>query len=433
MAEIRDLSVTDASNNGSAANAGAAEGMAPSEVNNSMRALRGLLKRGFNDAVEGDKDSTGSSNAYAVAANRTIAAYYDGMRIGFHANHANTGAATLNVDAVGAKDIKKNHDVALASGDIEQHQYVEVVYSASDDAFQMISPVGNSSAGYTDPLTTRGDIVKRGASATERLAIGSANTVLTTDGTDPAWSTVATAMIADDAVSSAKIADDAVVQAAIADEAVNEARLQVSNAPTNGYFLSAQSGNTGGLTWAEVSGGAWTLIGTQDASSSASLTQTGLDSSTYDSIAVIFSAMHPATDDVIPQIQLGDSGGIDSGGSDYSWNVSTVGQAASSSVANVGSTGDSSIGGTSQTSGTDKVGNAAGEGWSANVILDIGSSDMYPNLYGTLAYRTAQPHSRYGTFSGTRLSQITCDRILFKFSSGSITSGRMSVFGIKHS
>ena len=66
---------------------------------------------------------------------------------------------------------------------------------------------------------------------------------------------VLTAKIADDAVTSAKIANDAVVQAAIADDAVNEARLQVSNAPSNGYFLSAQSGNTGGLTWAEAGGG----------------------------------------------------------------------------------------------------------------------------------------------------------------------------------
>lgn len=44
-----------------------------------------------------------------------------------------------------------------------------------------------------------------------------------------------------------------VVQSNIAAEAVNESKLQVSNAPTNGYFLSAQSGNTGGLTWAEAS------------------------------------------------------------------------------------------------------------------------------------------------------------------------------------
>jgi len=41
----------------------------------------------------------------------------------------------------------------------------------------------------------------------------------------------------------------------IADDVVDEANLKISNTPTNGYFLSAQSGNTGGLTWAEASGG----------------------------------------------------------------------------------------------------------------------------------------------------------------------------------
>lgn len=38
----------------------------------------------------------------------------------------------------------------------------------------------------------------------------------------------------------------------IADNIVDEANLKVSNSPTNGYALTAQSGNTGGLTWAEI-------------------------------------------------------------------------------------------------------------------------------------------------------------------------------------
>jgi len=42
------------------------------------------------------------------------------------------------------------------------------------------------------------------------LAVGSANTVLQSDGTDASYGTVATAMIADDAVTNAKVADDAV-------------------------------------------------------------------------------------------------------------------------------------------------------------------------------------------------------------------------------
>ena len=47
-------------------------------------------------------------------------------------------------------------------------------------------------------------------------------------------------------------ADNTITQAKIAGDAVDEQRLQVSNAPTNGYYLQAQSGNTGGLTWAAV-------------------------------------------------------------------------------------------------------------------------------------------------------------------------------------
>ena len=53
-------------------------------------------------------------------------------------------------------------------------------------------------------------------------------------------------------ISTGGVKDDAASQAKIADEAVDEARLQVSNAGTNGQFLQKQSGNTGGLTWATV-------------------------------------------------------------------------------------------------------------------------------------------------------------------------------------
>jgi hypothetical protein len=145
MAEIKDLSTTDASNT-----TRFAENQAPSSVNDGARALEGMIARHDKDTVEGNVDSTGSANAYVVAANRTITAYYDGMRQCFHANFANTGAATLNIDSVGAKTIKKNHDQDLASGDIEQHQFVEVVYSASDDTFQMLSPSANAVAAASE-------------------------------------------------------------------------------------------------------------------------------------------------------------------------------------------------------------------------------------------------------------------------------------------
>ena len=41
----------------------------------------------------------------------------------------------------------------------------------------------------------------------------------------------------------------------IAGNVVDEANLKVSNSPTNGYVLTARSGNTGGMTWEAASGG----------------------------------------------------------------------------------------------------------------------------------------------------------------------------------
>ena len=46
--------------------------------------------------------------------------------------------------------------------------------------------------------------------------------------------------------------DGSIDQVHLANAIVNEAKLQVSNAPTNGYVLTAQSGNTGGLTWVQA-------------------------------------------------------------------------------------------------------------------------------------------------------------------------------------
>ena len=57
------------------------------------------------------------------------------------------------------------------------------------------------------------------------------------------------------AVGSSEIADDAVTQAQVAGASIDEAKMNISNAGTNGQYLQKQSGNTGGLTWADVPAG----------------------------------------------------------------------------------------------------------------------------------------------------------------------------------
>ena len=67
--------------------------------------------------------------------------------------------------------------------------------------------------------------------------------------------TIATADLAADAVTAAKLADNAVTVDHIGTGTVSEPLLNISNAGTNGQYLQKQSGNTGGLTWADVSAG----------------------------------------------------------------------------------------------------------------------------------------------------------------------------------
>ena len=81
----------------------------------------------------------------------------------------------------------------------------------------------------------------------------------------PATSSVTNAMLAGSIDLTSKVTG-ALPQANIADQAINEAKMQISNAPTNGYMLTAQSGNTGGLTWAEAPSGSFVHLATIDSS-----------------------------------------------------------------------------------------------------------------------------------------------------------------------
>ena len=77
-----------------------------------------------------------------------------------------------------------------------------------------------------------------------------------------------------------EIAQDGIV---VPDASVSEAKLQVSNAPTDGYMLTAQSGNTGGLTWAEAPSSSTTYgdVGTYGIFNRGSSTATITQGSTY--------------------------------------------------------------------------------------------------------------------------------------------------------
>ena len=137
MAEIKDYSVT-ADDNDSASPNGMPEGMAPSGVNNSWRESFARVKRWYED-IQGAKTTTGSSNAYVLAAARVVTAYAAGDAYMFKANHTCTAAgSTLNVDSLGAKSIVTPAGAALGAGDITSGGIYIVAYEASADKFMLL-------------------------------------------------------------------------------------------------------------------------------------------------------------------------------------------------------------------------------------------------------------------------------------------------------
>lgn len=67
----------------------------------------------------------------------TISGYDDGMIIYVKIAVVNTDGATLQINALGAKAVHKQHNVALATGDVEVGQILHLVYDNTD--FQMLS------------------------------------------------------------------------------------------------------------------------------------------------------------------------------------------------------------------------------------------------------------------------------------------------------
>tara|TARA_R100001463_G_scaffold135227_1_gene198286 strand:+ start:3964 stop:5187 length:1224 start_codon:yes stop_codon:yes gene_type:complete len=97
---------------------------------------------------------SGSANTYAIALTPAVTAYVAGQVFHFKAANASTGASTLNVNALGAKNIKKKNDQDIASGDIEENAIVSVIYDGT--SFQMTSQLGTA-GGSMSSFTLTGD------------------------------------------------------------------------------------------------------------------------------------------------------------------------------------------------------------------------------------------------------------------------------------
>ncbi len=113
-----------------------AEGWLPSTVNNFTRASWAVLAKFF-DEYGGVVTVAGTANAITVTSTGTHTALSTGLRLIFKAGSDNTTAATLNLDAIGAKAIRKisgGTDAALVAGDIKAGERYDILYDTTANA-----------------------------------------------------------------------------------------------------------------------------------------------------------------------------------------------------------------------------------------------------------------------------------------------------------
>jgi hypothetical protein len=148
---VTSYSRTPANNNGAPPN-GAPENWAPSQVNDTFRqVMTDIVNEGAKNQTK-VLGSVAGTNTVTGAMSPSLDAYAAGMIVVFTPANTNTGAATLNIDSLGALDIQKSSASALIAGDLVVGVPAVLVLDSGADDWILLNPMtlltGGVEAGY---------------------------------------------------------------------------------------------------------------------------------------------------------------------------------------------------------------------------------------------------------------------------------------------
>lgn len=206
-----------------------------------------------------------SGNAVQTTTTGTLSAGGTTVSINSNSGWPSTPAVPFFVVISPGKAIEEKCSATISGTTLTLTRAQDGTSAQSHPAGSQIYPVftatdADEANRLASAMTTRGDLVTldSGPNPT-RLAVGAANTVLKSNGTDPSYglivtanitdANVTTAKIADSNVTTAKINDGAVETAKINDAAVTAAKLNTSTTGTTGQALIANTSAGGGLAW----------------------------------------------------------------------------------------------------------------------------------------------------------------------------------------
>lgn len=190
---LADLSTTAASNTDFRGQS--IQGTATvSTIDSMLQNLAAMLAR-FYDDIGATGTVGGTADAITLTSGSSFGSLANGNVVWFKAASNNTGAATINVDALGAKAIRRQGDSALQSGDILANGVYglryDTAYNSAAGAWVILNPTASIAAAST---TTAGAIeiatsaeFRTGTDTTRGLGVaetwGAAGEVSLADGT----------------------------------------------------------------------------------------------------------------------------------------------------------------------------------------------------------------------------------------------------------
>ncbi len=127
--------------------------------------------------------ATSSSGAYTCSLSPAISAYHAGTTYWFRADQANTSAATINFNSLGAASIKKQSSQNLAAGDIAAGQWVMLTYDGTN--MQMQSQTGNAPGAVSSVFGRTGAVSAQSGDYTAAQVTNAVDQ--TAQYSNPAW------------------------------------------------------------------------------------------------------------------------------------------------------------------------------------------------------------------------------------------------------
>lgn len=129
-----------------------AEGMSPSAVNDSGRAMMAAAAK-YRDDISGATATGGTASAYTLSTFQAFAslANLDGKIIAFTPHATNGDGPTLNVDSLGAKDIRGVSGEALGAGVLIEGTPYQALYNSANNQFVLLGFFGNP---YNVPIAS---------------------------------------------------------------------------------------------------------------------------------------------------------------------------------------------------------------------------------------------------------------------------------------